>query len=195
MGPSRAYGTGEGASLYTELDLDRGVGMKFHPLCGLELRCLAYDWQSRQFSCTFHFGGWCMDGKRVAYDRISGGMSWGAGEPYPPHWKFHPLSGKKLERRRTMSEHVTYTSEQIDAGQFGAKFHPVTGFELERLHYHRERRVFYSMSGCTTNTYWPRIGDGTDRCTGNLYHDHWQFDPFTGQPLSGALVRGLWEQD
>lgn len=149
-----------------------------------------------------------MEGKEVWYDRISGGMSWRVGEAYPSHWKFHPLTGKPLKGSSAMNEQVvSYTSAQIDAGEFGAKFHPVTGDRLSGLMYDPTKRRFYKcVRGATARNllrwrerrrrYLPRIGDGRPRRAGRLFtHMHWKFDPFTGHSLEPRRSSGgLWEQ-
>lgn len=211
MQAKKQYRDDVNVEVYIGLDLDRGVGMKFHPLCGIELRRLTYDWQSRQFSFTFHFGGWCMEGRRVVYDRISGGGSWRVGEPYPSHWKFHPLTGKALKRSNAMTETVvTYGANQIDQGAFGAVCHPVTGERLMGLQYDAGRCQFFTddhspqtglaWGGVTMEfpqkkRYLPRIGDGADWVGEVRYPSHWRFDPFTGQPLQPVSPHGLWEQE
>ena len=105
---------------------------------------------------------------------------------------------------------VTYAVDQIDQGAFGAVFHPVTGERLSDLQYDQGRGQFFAndhspktglaWGGVTMEfpqekRYLPRIGDGRDRATGELYHEHWRFDPFTGQPLRPVSPRGLWEQE
>lgn len=101
---------------------------------------------------------------------------------------------------------VSYTSEQIDAGQFGAMCHPVTGEPLTLLTYDPEEHKFYKwvcgetgwgMQSCAPRRqYLPRIGDGRPRCAGKLFtHMHWKFDPFTGHSLEPRRSSGgLWEQ-
>ncbi len=81
---------------YTELDLDRGVGMMLHPVSGIPLSRLHYHRLRHQFYCTFHYGGWSLEADIVFYDRISGGSPWKVGNPFPQHWRFHPLTGKPL---------------------------------------------------------------------------------------------------
>ena len=107
---------------------------------------------------------------------------------------------------------TTYSSAQIDAGQFGAVFHPVTGEKLADLQYDAGRSQFFThdhspktgvaWGGVTTafpqkKSYRPRIGDGRGRgrATGELFHEHWCFDPFNGKPLKASDGRKLWEQD
>lgn len=97
MKPKREYVAGEDVLTYTELDLDRGVGMTFHPVSGIPLNRLRYNSRSRRFYSTFHYGGWSLESDITVFDRISNGSCWKMGDQFPEHWRFHPLSGKKLQ--------------------------------------------------------------------------------------------------
>ena len=129
---------------------------------------------------------------------------------FDAHWRYSPITGKLLKGRNAMAEQiVSYTSEQIDEGKFGAEFYPVTGESLADLQYNRARQQFFGkdhrseqgVGWCVTvelepkRAYRPRIGDGSDRKTGELFHEHWRFDPFTGQALEQGSGTPLWKQD
>jgi len=92
----RKYFPTEDVVTYTELDLDRGVGMVFHPLTGTPLNRLRYDAARRQFCSSFPCGGWSFDSETIYYETISAGDNWTVGQPFPVHWRFHPLTGQAL---------------------------------------------------------------------------------------------------
>lgn len=84
--------------LYTELELDYGMGMEFHPLSGMVLRYHTYHPATRCFSIEIAEGAWSStyDSETVFHDPISGGKTWSVGDPYPDHWLYDPDTGEPL---------------------------------------------------------------------------------------------------
>ncbi len=70
---------------YTAEQVDRGEGMIFHPHSGRPIREYVYDvWRNQ-----YHYIG--------AYlSRIGRGACLRAGDPYPDHWVYDPLTGEAL---------------------------------------------------------------------------------------------------
>lgn len=87
---------------YTAEEMDRGEGMEFHPLCGIELRNLTYDPESRKFSYAIRPLGLRRQRALMVCGRISGGHCWSVGEPFPSLWVFDPYTGEKIGMRESL---------------------------------------------------------------------------------------------
>ena len=195
MDPQKHYCIAVDLVIRTAFDLDRGVGMVFHPLCGRKLNTLSYRFTRRQFCTTLHYGGWSLDGETVYYDRISGGLSWKPGEPFPGHWLFHPRTGRPLKTNRkganVMNKHnhvlpFDYSVYQLDRGH-GMRYHPIEWYPLEKLPFDESTYLFPCFKGDPRNPQrvlpLSRIGDGEPHSAGDPYLAHWKYDPFTGEIL------------
>ena len=77
---------------YTVLEMDKGEGMKFHPVSShLIASCLFHE-ATRQycFQRSCYVGGGFQD-----LPRIGDGKEYAQGDPYPSHWLFDPDTGEK----------------------------------------------------------------------------------------------------
>ncbi len=87
--------------LYTRDQLNRGEGMRFHPVCGLFLEDLRYDPTSQCFCSpvSFQAGGWSLDSERVtpSYGPIGDDREvYESNESFPRHWIYDPWSGREV---------------------------------------------------------------------------------------------------
>ncbi len=87
--------------LYTRDQLNRGEGMRFHPVCGLLLKDLHYN-SALQCFCSpvsFQAGGWSLDSERVTprYACIGDERElYKRNDVYPQHWVYDPWSGREV---------------------------------------------------------------------------------------------------
>lgn len=103
---------------YTSEEMDRGDGMKFHPVRGAELRTLHFiSHRSRYFGIIFSEERWFYPGLSLEgaeemigvvfiLGRIGDEKPHQAGEGYLPHWVFDPWTGEHLGsmQQRTLVE-------------------------------------------------------------------------------------------
>jgi hypothetical protein len=75
--------------------LDRGDGMKVHPVTGESLKSLSFN--GYLFYIAIHRGGWDYDCEHRYRERISEGRDVQKGEGFPSHWRYDPYTGQPLE--------------------------------------------------------------------------------------------------
>jgi len=89
---------------------------------------------------------------------------------------------------------IGFTAEELDRGEH-MRFHPVAGEPRVGEvfgrgancgmadHYDEESHRFVIYGGYDMWASLPRIGDGQQRSVGDLYPEHWNFDPWMGEQL------------
>lgn len=91
---------------YSVEEMNRGEGMRFHPVEGSLLRDLFFSWASQ---CFYIFvGGFSLD-----FPVIGDGQRHAHGDPYLGHWQYDPFTGRSLNApmltfdERTSDDDVT----------------------------------------------------------------------------------------
>ena len=78
-------------------NLDRGIGIRFHPDNGMELTELCYLKSLGRFAIELNGLAWATDPEYILLARIGAQKRfYEAGEPYPRHWKFDPMTGEQI---------------------------------------------------------------------------------------------------
>ena len=84
----------------TSDQIDRGLDMRYHPMCGKQLMDLSWDSQCQQYfdQKMVSAGGWAFaePGETTYFSRVGDGNDHEKGEPYLAHWLYHPVTGDKL---------------------------------------------------------------------------------------------------
>ncbi len=81
--------------------IDRGLDMKFHPLCGRPILSMCWDGCGQYYYQEMvSSGGWSFyePGEITYYPRIGDGLDHEKGEPYLAHWTHDPTTGKPINR-------------------------------------------------------------------------------------------------
>ncbi len=82
-------------------ELDRGVGMRFHPVTGVEIsRYHSFSTEAHEYYIR---SGWANCGN-IHADRIGDGGGRSAGDSYLKHWLFDPYTGEMFNPEKMFTD-------------------------------------------------------------------------------------------